>query len=291
MARETRSTLQKLYVPGMFTVAVEEYKHYPEIWRQLVGVRSSDKAYEECSYVSGLGVVPPKAEGVAISYDKRIQGYTKRWTHDTYALGLKHTQEALEDDLYGVMSDGAREMGVSARETRHIRVAGIFNTGFGTTVHTAGDGLAVFSASHVRLDGTTWSNLQAATSLSYESLQDMILAFESQVDHRGKKIMQSPATLLVPPALEMKAMELLESVGQPGTANNDINTVKAGRPSLRVIVWPYLTSTTAHFLIGDNARMSTGLIMFERIGVTFGSSGDWETGDSMMKVRWRDSIE
>ena len=58
--------------------------------------------------------------------------------------------------------------------------------------------------------------MATAAALGYSTLQNAILAFESQVDHRGKKIMQTPMTLLVPPALEYKALELLETVGHPG---------------------------------------------------------------------------
>jgi phage major head subunit gpT-like protein len=189
------------------------------------------------------------------------------------------------------MKDGARELGVSARETRHVAVAEIFNTGFVTTYHTAGDALAIFSAVHTKLGGGTWSNVATASALSYSTLQNAILAFESQTDHRGKKMMQSPMTLLCPPALEYKALELLETIGQPENANNTINAVKRARPSLRLVVWPYLTSATAWFLIGDNARMATGLIHFERIGVQFGKEGDFDTGDAKFKTRFRISTE
>jgi hypothetical protein len=103
--------------------------------------------------------------------------------------------------------------------------------------------------------------------------------------------MQTPMTLLVPPELEFKALELLETVGQPENANNTINAVKRARPSIRLVVWPYLTSATAWFLIGDNAKMSTGLIHFERVGVTFGKEGDFDTGDAKFKTRFRISTE
>ena len=288
---ESRSRFSKAIVPGLFALATEEYKRYPELWRQIFGVRKSTRAYEECAYVSGFGLVPKKPEGQPLDYDARLQGYTKRWVHDTYAMGVRVHQEAIEDDLYNIFASIGRDLGVSARETRHIRFAALFNTGFGTTVHTAGDGLAIYSASHVRLDGTTWSNLATASSLSYSTLQTAIRAFENQVDHRGKKIMQTPMTLLVPTALEFKARELLESIGQPEGANNEPNVVRSSRPTLRVVVWPYLTSATAWFLIGDNLRMETGMIAFERVGVTFGREGDFDTGDAKFKVRWRDSGE
>jgi hypothetical protein len=291
MSRETRARFSEAYVPGLFALMTEEYKRYPEVWRELVKVERSDKAKEECSYLSGLGLVPKKGEGDAITFDARLQGPKKTWIHDTFALGMRITEEAIEDDLYNVMKDGARELGVSARETRHVAVAEIFNTGFVTTYHSAGDTLAIFSASHTKLAGGTWSNLGTAAALSYSTLQNGILAFESQTDNRGKKIMQTPMTLLVPPALEYKALELLESVGNPENANNVINSTKRARPGIRLVVWPYLTSATAWFLIGDNARMSTGLIHFERVGVTFGKEGDFDTGDAKFKTRFRVSTE
>lgn len=291
MARETRSRFSTLYVPGMFAAMTEEYKRYPEIWRELVKSESSQKPFEEMAYLSGLGLLLKKGEGDPVVYDARLQGPKKRWTHDTLALGLRITEEAIEDDQYGIMKDGAREVGVSARETRHIRIAEIFNTGFVTTYHVAGDALAIFSASHTRLDGVTWSNLATASGLSYSTLQNAVLQFESLTDDRGKKIQQSPSTLLVPPALEMKALELLETVGQPENANNTINALARARPSLKLVVWPYLTSSTAWYLIGDNARLSNGLIHFERVGISFGKEGDFDTGDAKFKTRFRDSIE
>ena len=291
MSIESRSRFATVIVPGLFAVMTEEYKRYPEVWRELVKVEKSDRAYEECSYLSGLSPIPKKGEGDPIVYEARLMGPTKRWTHDTFALGMRITEECIEDDLYRVMQDGARELGVSARETRHINVAEIFNTGFVTTYHTAGDVLAIFATNHVRLDGGTWSNVATASALSYSTLQNAILAFESQTDHRGKKIMQTPMTLLVPQALEYKALELLESVGNPENANNVINSVSRARPSIKLVVWPYLTSATAWFLIGDNARMATGLTHFERVGVQFGKEGDFDTGDAKFKTRFRCSTE
>ncbi len=291
MAIESRSRFASIYVPGLFAVMTEEYKRFPEVWRELVKVERSDKPYEECSFLSGLSVIPKKGEGEAVHYDARLQGPTKRWTHDTYALGMRITEEAIEDDQYKVMLDGSRELGVSARETRHIAVAEIFNTGFVTTYHTAGDTKAIFATDHVRLDGGTWSNLATASAPSYSTLQNAILAFESQVDHRGKKIMQTPMTILAPPALEYKFLNLLNDVDQPDTAERNINATRRARPNIRLVVWPYLTSATAWFLIGDNARMATGLIHFERIGVQFGKEGDFDTGDAKFKTRFRISTE
>src|SRR4030042_86634 len=243
MTTENRSMFVNNYTPALFGLMVEEYKRHPEVWRQIVRVERSGKYKEEIAYNTGLGLVPKKGEGDPIPTDRRLAGPKKAWVHDTYALSGRITEEAIEDDQYGTMRDFARELGVSARETRHVIVAEPFNTSFVTTYHTAGDGGALFASSRTKLGGGTWSNLATASALSYSTLQNAILAFESQTDHRGKRIMQTPATLLVPPALEYKALQLLETVGQPESANNDINATKRARPSLKLIVWPYLPST------------------------------------------------
>ncbi len=291
MTTENRANFVNNYTPGLFALMVEEYKRYPEVWRQIVRVERSTKQKEEIAFNTGLGLLAKKGEGELIPSDRRLAGHKKQWTHDTYALSGRITEEAIEDDLYGTMRDFARELGVSARETRHVIVAEPFNTGFVTTYHTAGDTGALFASSRTKLGGGTWSNLATASALSYSTLQNAILAFESQTDHRGKRIMQTPATLLVPPALEYKALQLLESVGQPESANNDINATKRARPSLKLIVWPYLTSTTAWFLIGESVNSAIGLIHFERVGIQFGKEGDFDTGDAKFKARMRGSIE
>jgi len=291
MTTENRSMFVNNYTPALFGLSVEEYKRYPEVWRQIVRVERSEKYKEEIAFNAGLGLVPKKGEGDPITTDRRLAGPKKAWVHDTYALSGRITEEAIEDDQYGTMRDFARELGVSARETRHVIVAEPFNTGFVTTYHTAGDGVALFASNRAKLGGGTWSNLATASALSYSTLQNAILAFESQTDHRGKRIMQTPATLLVPPSLEYKALQLLESVGQPESANNDINATKRARPSLKLIVWPYLTSTTAWFLLGESVNSSVGLIHFERVGVQFGKEGDFMNGDAMFKTRFRNSIE
>ena len=54
MTTENRSRFAGSYVPGLFAVMTEEYKRYPEVWRELVKVEKSEKAYEECTYLSGL---------------------------------------------------------------------------------------------------------------------------------------------------------------------------------------------------------------------------------------------
>lgn len=293
MSTEARSKFAKLYTPGLFAVAAEEFKRYGEDWRQLVTIKSTQKAKEEVAFMAGLGLIPLKQEGIPLTYDSRIMGYSKEFVMDTWAGGVRITEEAIEDDLYSKMEGVMRDLGVSARETRQYRVATPYNTGFVTTTMTCGDALAIYSASHVRVDGTTWSNLMTASSVSYSRLQSAILQFENQVDHRGKLIMQSPTKIICGRNLEFTFLNILKTVsGAPETAENSTNVITAGRGRLQLIVYPYIdeTSTKPWFLQADPGNVTQGIVYWNRVPVSFAKEKDFDSGDAKFKVRSRDSI-
>ena len=288
MALETRSRFNHVITPGLFMIATSNFKRYAEPWRQLLTVKKSNKAYEEIGFMSGLGLLSEKPEGTGIVYDARIQGPTKRWVHKTYALGVRITEETIEDDLYNVMEGAAAELGKSAAETRNVLAFDIFNS----TSKTAADGQVVFYASHTRLDGSTYSNLYTAAALSLDALEDDITAYEALKDHRGKVVNRAGSCryVLTNPALEFDLAKLFHSTDNPETANRAINEFRNARPRLQYVTSPYVTSTTARYYIGekDPAR---GPILFIRAPVKFAREGDFDTGDALFKVSFRMSVE
>jgi phage major head subunit gpT-like protein len=237
-------------------------------------------------FFAGFGYVPEKPEGTPITYDSMIQGPTQRWSHKTYGLGARISEECIDDDLYSIMEDTSKELGRAGRETLEVLVADIWNNGTATTYHTAGDTLAVFSNSHIALGGGTWSNLMTpGADLSASSLQSAIDNLENTNDGRGKKQLIKATTLVVPTGLAWKAKELLNSGYDPESPNNAINAIK--ERNLKLIVSPYLTDADGFGLIADQ----NPLVAFERRKVTFAKDGDFNTGDFLMKVTFRFSVE
>lgn len=269
-------------------LATDTFKRYSEDWRKFMTVKKSTQAYEEIAYMSGLARAITKYEGQSIQYDARIQGPSKKWVHVTKGLGLRITEEAIEDDLYNVMESGAKELGISMAESINLDAFDIFNSSTKTTA----DGLSVFNASHKKLDQSTYSNTYTASSLSLDAIQNDILLYEAITDHRGKKINRvgSVQWILANSALEWKLCEIFNSIMNPNTANNAINTLKKARGSLQYFTSPYITSTTARFYIGDKDPVR-GPIWFSRRSPTFARDGDFETGDSLFKVTARYCVE
>ena len=295
-----RTQFNKVVVPGLFSFMVDSYKPRAgeEEWRSIVGnagaVKTSKRAYEEAAYYAGFGMVAGKGEGEAITYDELVQGPTKRWTHRTFGLGCRITEELIEDSLYDdlptEMESFTRELGVSARETLNVLTFDVFNSGAVTTSHTAGDGLAVFSGAHTLLRGGTWSNLIApAADLSSTTLQTALDNFENQKDDTGKWARNRAQWILVNPSTAWKAKELLNSAYDPESANNSVNTLK--ERNLKLISTPYYTDTDAFTLISSPPHSNAGIIAYLRRKVTFAKDGDFDSGDALFKTTFRYSIE
>lgn len=295
-----RTQFNKAVVPGLFAFATAGYRPRAEQeeWRQLIeaagSIKNSKRAYEEAAYHTGLGNLPGKGEGESIVYDEPLQGPTKRWTHRTFGLGVRITEELIEDSLYPdiptEMSAITGELGSSARETINSLVFDIINSGNGTTSHTAGDGLAIFSASHTNIRGGTWNNLLApAADLSATTLQTAIDDFENTLDDSGKFQQIRAEWILVNPSNSWKVDELLNSTYDPESPNNAINSLKSR--GLKKFSTPYVTDTDAFTLISRPPNSNSGVIFFNRRKVTFARDGDFNTGDALFKVTLRFSVE
>ena len=133
-----RSTFNKAIVPGLFSLAVDSYerKSKESIWKKLCTVKTSNRAYEESAYFGGLGFPVQKPEGKEITYDDLVQGPTKRWSHKTYGLATRITEELIEDSLYPdvptEMGSMTREIGDSFAELFEVLVHDIINSGTST---------------------------------------------------------------------------------------------------------------------------------------------------------------
>jgi phage major head subunit gpT-like protein len=286
---EARSNFNNNYVPGLFAVAQEAYKRHSETWKKVYTVRSSSKAYEESSYVSGFGYMAAKPEGTGFTFDERIQGHKKTWNHKTYALACRITEEAIEDDQYGVMAQAMKGLGVSAAATRHLLAIRMLMNAENTDFHTAGDGLCICSDSHVRLDGSTWSNVAAAAAApTTASVEAAVKNFEAIVDHRGKRYDQKAKSIICGPTHEFTMAKILESVKVAENANNADNTLKSRR-SLTLEIEPEITDD--RWFVQGEKDPDIGLIWFDRKKPVSRRHGDPDTGDSIFSIYTRFSNE
>lgn len=282
----TSSAFVKDLFPGLKRHFEAELAQYPDEYRDLFDTESSDKRYEERVQRTGFGLAPIKPEGEGTQYDSAQEGFTARMTNVTYALGFKITEEAMEDNLY--MEVGAQYTAWLARamkQTKENVAANVYNRGFSNS-YVGGDGKELFATDHPSLSGSQSNELGTPADLSEDSLEDLTIQIMEATDDRGLRIQLKPAKLITPVQLYYEAGRILRSELQPGTANNDINALRAMGVIPSVVTNHYLTDPAA-FYIRTDLPSGEGLIHQERRALRFDEDSDFDTSNMCYKASER----
>ena len=284
----SRSQLVKELEPGLNALFGLEYKSYKEEHSEIYTTESSDRAFEEEVMLSGFGEAPVKAEGAGVAYDQAQEVYTARYTHETIALAFSLTEEAIEDNLYDRLSSRyTKALARSMATTKQIKAANILNNAFTTSL--GGDGVALCSTAHPTLGGADLANeLATSADLSEASLEQALIDIAAFTDERGLKIAVQGTKLIIPKELQFTADRILKSTLRVGTADNDINAIKnMGMIPQGYSVNHYLTDVDGFFIMTDAPN---GMKMFNRVSMSTGFEGDFETGNVRYKARERYSF-
>lgn len=288
MSTITTGQIAKLLAPGLNNVWGTEYTEHPKEYTDLVDVAASEKNYEEDQEKTGFGLAPIKPQGQATQYDTAAQGLTSRYSHIAYSLGFIITREAIKDNLYEKVGfDRTGSLAFSMRQTKENVVANLYNRGFNSS-YVFADGVSMLSASHPSLSGNQSNILTTAADLSEASLEDLVIQIGQATNSRGMKIALIPQTLNIPINLQFEAARILKSVGQSGTANNDINALKSmGAFPGGVKVNHYLTDTDAFFI---RTNLQKSVRMFQRESAEFEQDDDFDTSNLKYKAYERYSV-
>ncbi len=288
----TTNNFAKDLIPGVKTWFGQKYKEYPIEYLDIFEKMNSTRAFEEEVGVTGFGLAAIKNEGTGIAYDEQEQGFVSRYTHVTYGLGFIITREMYEDGIaVTVALRRANSLAFSIRQTKEIVGANILNRAF-TAAYTMGsnsDGKELCATDHPNKAGGTWRNeLSTAADLSESALEQACIDIAGFTTDKGLTIAIRPKALIIPQALEFDAYRILESIGQSGTANNDINALRSsGKFPQGIMVNHYLTDTDAWFIKTD---CPDGLKYMERRADSFGTENDFDTENAKFKATFRGSF-
>lgn len=247
----TRAQFQLLLEPKLRNIWNDGLKTWELLYPRFMNIGSSKKAQETDYQMTGLGSLAAINEGEDVVYDNPISGSTKVYTHATYGLGYKITDEMVRHELYGQMAKFERSLMRATVDKQETDATSVLNNGFSTSYTGFTSGEALCSTSHARLDGGTVNANKPSTdiSLGITALQNAIIAMRLWKDDRGRPVRCTPKFLVIHPNDIMTARELLGSTLKPGTTNNEINALRD--EGLTFMDTPYLTDTNSWFLIGD----------------------------------------
>lgn len=276
--------------PGIRETWGQVYKEHTPQYTDLWDVQDSDQAYEKLVQITGFGLPSIKTEGGPGTFDSEVQGVITTIQHVPYSLGWIVTYEELQDNMYKeVASRRAKANAFSINQG--VEQIGVFpyNNAFATTFFTTGDNQALCSAAHVQATGGTFSNLLTpGVDLSEAALEDMCIQIMGATQDRGLFISLMPQSLHVARQEWFNANRILKSVLQSGTANNDINVLKATNAFPKGIkLNTYFTSAHAWFVRTD---CPSGMFFFWRNQPDMQQDNDFTTKNAMALTYFRASV-
>jgi len=284
-------SVPRLLQDGVKNVFGNELKLHNPKWPMLYASHTSNKAFEIAVQLEGFGLASAKAEGDDITFDSRRQGFTPKYIHTTFAKGYIVTREALEDELYSQLNDGAKALGRTMGITKEVQGAASYNNGFDATVTMVdGDGSQLFSTAHSNgPSGGTYSNtLAVAADFSEASLEDLLIQMAEIQDARGLQMDLQAVRLAGAPANMFEFQRVMGSVLQNDTGNNatnavrDMNSVRDG-----FMTNPFFTDPDAWFLTTDAPN---GLKYYTRREVDFGQDNAFSSENARFKASERYSF-
>lgn len=213
---------------------------------------------------AGLGLPELTGEAEAYKEDAMLEGFTTTYSPAKYTKRVPITEELMIFDKVGITDKSKIGSEMAKVFTAHIEkaIASAFLNGFNTNFTSYSDGKPLFSTNHTRVDGgSAFSNASSTgIPLTHDNLSNAIQFMTETLDDRGILAPLTPKTLLVPPALEAEALEIVKSSGRSDTAERADNVFGMREYTggmINVVVWPYLGaasggSDTAWFLLADN---------------------------------------
>lgn len=279
-----RGKFSPLLAPGLASIFFRTLKDMPTEYTSVINTKKSRRAYEEEYKVAGLGSMFQKAEGAVYTFDEPLSGDTIRYTHLTYGLGYRVTEEMMEDDLYGIMKKMSSELARSAHLNKEVHGHAPYNNAFDSNFPGL-DGQPLISASHPLLGGGTLSNLVTG-DFSLDALQEAVELFENLTDDRGFKVLMKPKRLLHSPSNIWEVNKVLGSEYEPNTSDNNINVVRS-KYGITPHLDHYFTDSDAWFLVADTKELDVK--MWIRVDDQFRNSDDPLNGDAIFTVRHRHS--
>ena len=253
-------------------------------------VQDSVRAFEEAWEISGLFTLALKPEGTAIGYDDPVQGNRTRISHLAYGEGYRASEEMRDDDRWDVVAQMGDDLLDAAMDHKERLAHGVPNDAFTGANFTGLDGLSLCNTAHTTLkaSGTRSNQLAPSADLTHEAIEALLTQASLQTDEQGRFIPFEPKKLLIHPANRWEADRLFNSQYQPGSADNDINTLYLTQLGAAPIRSPYLSDADAFYLIDDRDGVND-VRFFERKKLQRQTGTDFDTKDMKTTVHYRAS--
>ena len=201
-------------------------------------------------------------------------GYDKSFTLVNYRSSIEVTRTLVETDQKGKIRFMMSGLMDSVRRKVEYMLSNVVIDGPSTA---GADGSYLFADDHYYADAAhgTWSNSETSALLTSAAVSTMRTNMRKRKNEKGMVSPIKLKRLVVPPALQRKADQI---VGSSKVPEDSLNAEQA-LPDLSVVTWDYLTSDDAWYGWGDLDEALWGLVYVVRVAPNIAplSGGDTST--------------
>ena len=274
----------KLLEPGLRKIFFESYAAVPEQFSKVYNVLTSKKATETDYGLGAFGDWVERASELAeVQYDTIDPGLERNYVHKAYTKGFMIGRELYDDEQYHQINKFPAALARSGRAFVEKEAAKTFINAFTTPIY---DGKALLANDHPLLNSDKVGKNLMTGALTPDNLKAAMTMMRETVDEAGNIIAASAKKLVVPPALEFKAREILNSTQIADAETNNINSLKG---MLDLVVYDYIGaaeggSDTAWYIIDPTLAQ---INFFWRVKPEFKWGEDFDTYVAKYKAYMR----
>ena len=242
-------------------------------WGDISSTKSTSRATEQVFSFSGLPAASQTKELQSIFFADLGEQNATTFTVSKYTLATMFSHEFLKDAYH--LPDMMKEAGAAAGESHSFikdqAMAAPLNRAFNSS-YAMYDSVELCGV-HTMDDGTTYDNDLAPASLTFDNVWLAVNHFETApISHSGIYLSDQPDCLVYHPSKEKEVQAILKSQLEPGTADNDKNTLQAY--NLKPVPCRFLSTTTNWFITGK--RFKNDFLLLQREGVQTATDDDFD---------------
>ena len=239
--------------PGLQKDFRDTYQAFPQCYNQYLKTGTTDLPEVSATTIAGPNRLVQSRELEPVIYQEVVSGPKVSAVDKTYKSGYFLSKEAIDDDQYGKLNQGAKWLAEAAMYTKEYASAAMLDDAFTGTYFKGRDGLKICSTAHTLINSasTTSNTPSTAVSLSVAGFTAMMDLARKVKNENGDPMLVTPDTLMIAndQGQVNKAHQILESSLEPFTANNQDNPIRRNFKPSKIVVNPYMSNLFHWFMI------------------------------------------
>lgn len=242
-------------------------------WGMISTNRPTSRATEQVFSFGGLPAAVQTGELQPVFYADMSEQAATTFTVNKFTLSTMFSHEFLKDSYHlpDMLKEAGDSAGTSQAYIRDIAMSAPFNRAFNNS-YTLYDGVEL-CGDHEVDSGDTYTNKLTTASLTFDNLWLAVNHFETTpISQSGLPLTDTPEYVMYHPSKEKEMQAILQSDLEPGTADNNKNTLR--KYNLKPLPNRHLSTTTNWFLIGS--KFAKDFLFLEREAPNTATDDDFD---------------